>query len=303
MRQREKVNPRPAFPSSWSLLALTSSSAFLSSKYCKSALGNSLNSFNSLTDPQRSCFQFPEVFFHTGEPSLLSPTSYRILICRPLPEGFLFVFIIRTNPRSQKTAKSHTLWPSLEEKYQLAATIAQGLLALLNVNWVHKALTSANIVMFHQHGSVKAVEFSKPQIMGFGVSRPDKPGDVTIDVRSLDTPWSVWQHPGVQAVPHRRYQCHHDIYSFGMILFEIGMWQDLHYYSLPDDNPVTFRRRVVNACHQKLAHYVGEVYRDVVLLCIDRDDIWEETEGDNNASVLELFSWDVVRVLKGCVKN
>lgn len=211
--------------------------------------------------------------------------------------------VIRRNPRSRAVAKSQQLWPTLEEKYQLAAAVAEGLLALLSVNWVHKALTSANVVMFHKPGSMNAVEFARPQIMGFGVSRPDKPGDITIDVRSLDTPWSLWQHPDLRAVPHRRYYRYHDIYSLGMILFEIGMWQDLHYLSVSDDSPIDFHRRVVNDCHRKLAHYVGEAYRDVVLLCIDKDEAWIDaglTDGGTGsaAPLLELFSWDVVRVLR-----
>jgi serine/threonine protein kinase len=210
--------------------------------------------------------------------------------------------IIRPNKRSVHELKSKQLWPTLEQRYLLAAVLAEGLLSLLNVDWVHKSLNSANIVMYHEKGSVHAVDLSRPQMMGFGFARPEKPGERTIDVRSLNSPLSLWQHPELRQGPHRRYERRYDIYSLGMILFEIGMWQDLHYFSNRRDSAFDFHQRVLNVCHSQLAHHMGEAYRDTVLLCIDRDDLWVATreKEEGNSALLELFSWEVVRGLKRC---
>jgi hypothetical protein len=87
-----------------------------------------------------------------------------------------------------------------------------------------------------------------------------------------------------------------------MILFEIGMWQDLHYFSDRRDSAFDFHQHVVNVCHSQLAHHMGEAYKDAVLTCIDRDDLWVAAAGkkEGNSALLELFSWEVVRVLKRC---
>jgi hypothetical protein len=213
--------------------------------------------------------------------------------------------IIQKNKRSMQELKDNKFkqfWPTLEQRYQLAATLAEGLLSLLNVDWVHKDLNSANIIMFHEKGSVQVVDISRPNMMGFGVARPEKPGETTIDIRSLNSPWSLWQHTELRQRPHHRYERRHDIYSLGMILFEIGMWQDLHYFSNHSDSPFDFHQRITNLCHTHLAHHMGEGYRDAVLLCIGRDDLWTSTGTKNEGAIalLELFSWEVVRVLKRC---
>jgi len=209
--------------------------------------------------------------------------------------------IIRKNNRSVQELKSGPLWPTLEQRYLLAGVLAEGLLSLLNIDWVHKSLNSVNIAIFHEKASVHAVDFSRPQMMGFGVARPEKPGERTIDVRSLNSPLSLWQHPELRQGPHRRYERRYDIFSLGMILFEIGMWHDLHYFTDPQDSAFDFHQRVVNVCHSQLAHHMGEAYRDAVLMCIDRDDLWVAAGGkEGNTALLELFSWEVVRVLKRC---
>ena len=52
----------------------------------------------------------------------------------PYRESTSLYSVIRRNPRSRVAAKSQQLWPTLREKYQLAAAVAEGLLALLSVN-------------------------------------------------------------------------------------------------------------------------------------------------------------------------
>lgn len=213
--------------------------------------------------------------------------------------------ILRGGDRSAHNMKGTLRFPSLDERYQLAAVLADGLLSLLSMNWVHKGLNSNNIVMFYEKNSPKVVTYSKPQMMGFGIARPEEPGETTIDVRSLDSPFSLWQHPELRQGHHRRYERRHDIYSFGMILFEIGMWRDLHLLEREGDSPTEFHRRVVNSCRSKLGHYMGVSYQNVVLNCIDRPELWStaETESNNSASLIETFSWDIVRELHRCAVN
>jgi hypothetical protein len=211
--------------------------------------------------------------------------------------------ILRTNKRSIAQEKRKVLLPALEQRYQLAAILADGLLSLLSTGWIHKGLNSSNIILFHEKDSPFPVDLSHPLMTGFGVSRPEEPGERTIDVRSLDSPFVLWQHPELRQSPHRRAERRHDIFALGMVLFEIGMWQDLHHYAKEKDTAFDFRQRIVNTSQSRLGHYMGDRYKAVVLLCIDQDDAWTETStgrDEEYVSLLERFSWDVVRELEIC---
>ena len=209
--------------------------------------------------------------------------------------------ILQPNRRSIAGTKTRPILPTLEEKYCLAITLAEGLLSLINVKWVHESLDSSNIMFFHEKGSARPIDFAKPLMIGFGVARPVEPGEKTIDTRSLDSPLSLWQHPQLRRGPHHRYEPRHDIYSLGMILCEIGFWQDLNYFGKENETAFDFHQRVVNACYTKLAHFVGETYRDVVLACINDYDLWTKNErGEGAPSLHESFCWDILRPLRSC---
>ncbi|KAH7009273.1 uncharacterized protein B0I36DRAFT_356760 [Microdochium trichocladiopsis] len=125
--------------------------------------------------------------------------------------------------------------PTLEGRYRLAHAIADGLLSLLSVSWVHKSFCSWNILLFRSRIGHGAIDFAQPLIVGFGVARHEKPGEVTIDTRDLDSPLRLWQHPDLRGSTHVRFQPKHDIYSLGLVLFEIAMWQDLPSFDRRED--------------------------------------------------------------------
>ncbi|KAF5227596.1 hypothetical protein FAUST_11666 [Fusarium austroamericanum] len=122
---------------------------------------------------------------------------------------------------------SRNTLPTLEERYRLAHALSDGNLSLLSVSWLHKSLCSWNVLLFRSRTSQGTIDFDKPLIVGFGVSRREKPEEVTIDTRDLNSPLQLWQHPDLCGSTHVRFQPKYDLYSLGLILFEIAMWQDL----------------------------------------------------------------------------
>jgi hypothetical protein len=212
--------------------------------------------------------------------------------------------------------------PSLEQRYELAAALADGLLSLLSVDWVHKALNSRNVALYGSRtesqtgplgGGVGGLslnlklQFASPQFLGFGVARREHPGERTIDMRDDDdkqSPWRFWMHPELRVAggEHRRFERQFDIYALGLVLFEIGMWQDLHYYGASCDGADEMRRRVVNVCSREMAHRMGEAYKNAVMVCLDGDEIWQSAAvtGGYNETITAVFYNNVAAVLKSC---
>ncbi|CAF3473358.1 unnamed protein product [Fusarium graminearum] len=208
--------------------------------------------------------------------------------------------------------------PSLEQRYKLASALADGVLSLLSVDWMHKTITSRNIVVYRASGMLK---IDSPQFLGFGFARRERPDERSVDVRDeTPSPWRFWQHPELRSAgeEHRRFERRFDIFSLGVVLFEIGMWRDAHHYSSSGlAGADEFRRRLVTVCAREMAHRMGEGYKSAVMACLDGDEIWCEEEHDDarmeedteesgtldgGPDVTELFYLHVSSILSSCCK-
>jgi len=117
--------------------------------------------------------------------------------------------LLPRNKYSVGTKKQSTgILPSLEQRYELAAALADAVVSLLSVDWMHKTITSHNIVLYHQSHSaggnitMSRIDFSQPQLLGFGLARRERPGERTIDLRDGGlSPWRFWQHPELVLPP------------------------------------------------------------------------------------------------------
>ncbi|EKJ72036.1 hypothetical protein FPSE_07778 [Fusarium pseudograminearum CS3096] len=224
--------------------------------------------------------------------------------------------------QTEKSGRPNRFIPSLEQRYKLASALADGVLSLLSVNLMHKTITSRNIVVYRTSDTLK---LDSPQLLGFGFARRERPDERSVDVRDeIPCPWRFWQHPELRSAgeEHRRFERRFDIFSLGVVLFEIGMWQDAHYYSSSaSDSAVAnadeFRRRLVKVCAQEMAHRMGEGYKSAVMTCLDGDEVWceeawndarmdENTEENDTLNrgpdVTELFYLHVSSVLSSCCK-
>jgi hypothetical protein len=116
-----------------------------------------------------------------------------------------------------------------------------------------------------------------------------------------------YQHPAKHADPKRLYRHAYDVYSLGILLLEVGLWEKLKNYedsrSVYDKNPEYDeedqyeRRRWI--CRKYLAHLrwaCGDTYADVVLSCLMIDSSDDEVA---KACERELCA-RIVADLEGC---
>jgi len=155
--------------------------------------------------------------------------------------------------------------PSLGYRYQLAYHIAASISEVHKIGWVHKNLTSSNIIFFPQHESALNGE-TRPYLVGFRHGRPNEKTAFT-EGPSSDAD-ERYQHPQYLAT-NTRYFLHYDYYSLGIVLLEIGLWRKVQdVIHSPSLNANEARQKLQEKRVPMLGHYMGDAYQSVVEACL-----------------------------------
>ena len=219
--------------------------------------------------------------------------------------------------------------PALEDRIVLARSLAMSLSQLFAVGWVHKSLSSDNIIFFHpssvisgeETSSSSEREWSAPYTLGFEYARPETEfSSKPLDVSSIAS--NVYRHPVQWGLPTTRFSTLHDIYSFGVILLEIALWQpaiSLHRNRFQgcEMGSVVMRCLIDCAKHHRIRALMGRKYQEVVVRCLEgmmEDDDNNGNEGMFDGDVnltgerakmrtLQGFNNNVVNVLDDLLRN
>jgi len=132
--------------------------------------------------------------------------------------------------------------PPLELRYRLAASICTTFSELYSSSWLHKGISSKNI-LFRGQAPEKGMSskgssgrqqsdvdyftslLSEPLVCGFDYSRQETE-EQTIDRAraSSDISSALYRHPNYQGDAAQGYKLAYDVYSLGMVLLEIALW-------------------------------------------------------------------------------
>lgn len=111
--------------------------------------------------------------------------------------------------------------PALEARHLLAFEISRTFHQLYSSSWMHKSIRSSNIVFNTQ-------SISEPLVCGFDYSRLETEAQTIDKSRSNgDIHFAMYRHPNYQGEAAQGYKIQYDIYSLGLVLFEIGLWAPL----------------------------------------------------------------------------
>jgi hypothetical protein len=198
-------------------------------------------------------------------------------------------------------AKAITL-PTLGQRFCIAQKIGQALLKWHNVGWVHESVSSLNIIFFRSL-STDAVDYSNPYLCGFSFSRltshHSTPRQGIDDVLR-----DVYQHPERQGSrPRERHTKEHDLYSFGVLLFEIGFWRaasDMFNALVQREQLGAIQRKILDRV-ERIGMEMGTSFVSATKLCIGQEfGIQEDDKAQSRLA--RLFEHEVLRKLDAGTK-
>ncbi|CAI7619084.1 hypothetical protein PCG10_002769 [Penicillium crustosum] len=208
--------------------------------------------------------------------------------------SFDFIFNFPKGCQKPQSLRSHLLsrvTHSLSDRISLAKQLATSISYIHVLEFVHKNIRPETILIFEGVGS----HLGPLYLLGFRAFR-------MADNKTLRLGNSIWseniyQHPDRQGSnPCVDYVMQHDIYSLGVCLLEIGLWDSL-VSSEGDANgslagvncdPSTFNRdsslkdHFMTLAKKQLPIRMGEMYTQVVVNCLTCMDETNEDFGDES---------------------
>lgn len=150
--------------------------------------------------------------------------------------------------------------PPLETRLALASKLVACFSEFQATGWLHRNVRSQNIIFFHE------TSLLHPFVGGFEYSRQ---GGL---IRSLGVaPPSIYQHPEYHGEPTNKYCFYYDVYSLGLVLFEIAHWRSLDYFvsrRWGNLNSCDLRKKVLSEVDTDLVFRVGTKYCDILRMCV-----------------------------------
>lgn len=118
---------------------------------------------------------------------------------------------------------------SLTRRVRIAKELAKSISYVHTFNFVHKNISPESVLLFEDLSSSRSATF----LVGFDDFRSADGGTALIG----DVSWekNVYRHPSRQGeFPDEAYRMQHDIYSLGVCLLEIGLWESFVAYTTDD---------------------------------------------------------------------
>ena len=177
--------------------------------------------------------------------------------------------------------------PDLGDRFELAKALVSTIFEIHHIGWMHKAICPRNIVFWPRESSGSETDITRPYIMGFDTSRPNQPNEFS------ETPMTRadddhYRHPDYREPKSRSFQPSYDIYSLGVVLFEVGIWKNLsastqRHASRPTlptnrSDPNLIKRCMEKGPQMELRRHTGRRYGDAVAACLDHslDFFWRD---------------------------
>lgn len=210
--------------------------------------------------------------------------------------------VLQTGSRSLHNSNSAT--PPLEDRFRLAFTLGTTFSKLHGDSFVHKDVNSSNILVFRknkrQSANSRALQYAlrSPVICSF-----DLFSEYDIEPSLTMPPLNIYRHPedpkftGEKGKP---YGPQYDLYSLGLILLEVGLWQPLSDLWKPKYTLADFKQRVEDVYIRRLASKCGTAYMQVV-----RDCFWAADRISSGAESLQdssqLYHRIIFRLQRCCL--
>lgn len=226
------------------------------------------------------------------------PSTFGVLKCRGVVKlkqsnggrlaSFEIVFETPSpdRPRTLRSCLASRTPHTLTERMDLAKQLARSVNYVHTLDFVHKNIRPENLIGF---GDSKLGSYF---LTGFAELRSSE--GKTYFKGDADWQKNIYRHPERQGlVPEEVYCMQHDIYSLGVCLLEVGLWESFVVYGedknvvspnaallrmsmdeLRRKRPAAIKDMLIDLARRDLSSIMGEVYEEVVvncLTCLDED--------------------------------
>ena len=192
--------------------------------------------------------------------------------------------------------------PLLGDRFLLAHSLASSLFEFHKVNWVQKAISAFNIVLFRPPTASWKDHMGEPYFMGFLSSRQDDEACFT-EGPTDDSRHRDYLRPEYLR-DRQRYLQHYDYYSLGLVLLELGIWRTLDDICKGDTfqgSPENLRDALLRIAVPRLGQTMGALYQSVVEECLRWDmKASEHTSGRYSSAQCLRFHESIVEKLASC---
>ncbi|KKK21343.1 hypothetical protein ARAM_002631 [Aspergillus rambellii] len=214
-------------------------------------------------------------------------------IAPDLPSAFTFIFRMPpgfSGPRSLRSCLQGTRTSdSLSDRFRLANELARSVGYVHTFGFVHKNIRPETIFLLQRNEDSST---DSAFLLGFDSFRTAE-GKTS---RSANAAWErcLYQHPSrMGSVAKEDYIMQHDIYSLGVCLLELGMWESFIEYDSKGDisptsrlgeeiSPQLFKETLLSMARRELKSRMGTMYSEVVETCLTSLDPGNADFGDES---------------------
>lgn len=208
-------------------------------------------------------------------PDVETPTSLRAIFAK-------------VRQRSQR--------PSLDQLVAIALKLISVVMTMHKANWLHKSISSYNIIFFPDRFTSLADSMSSPFFTGFNYSRHNLRTEFTqfLSFTQEHSEQLDYQHPIYQR-GRERYRQEFDYYSIGVVLLELGFWLPIkHIMRDIRGSPEQALEALLKDYVPSLKSFMGNAYAEAVGACLRID----FGDSSNTVEVQENFERNVLQKIR-----
>lgn len=164
--------------------------------------------------------------------------------------------------------KNYPVLPDFNEKLSLARILVASVQSLHTLEWVHKNISSLNIIFFLKSArDWSTLNIRDPYMIGFDHSRKDGEGEYSQGPRLQGSKEYLHPHYRQEITGYKR---SYDYYALGLVLLEIGTWTSLSkiYERYSEAHPDELRAKYIQHCSEHVGKKMETTYMSVTKRCL-----------------------------------